>query len=89
MGINIINPPRIRTAYGLVWGASQLVTGPLSDKIGRKALIVWGMWLCGLGVLALPLTLWSIESAMIGIGMAMLLSGWWVYHVGITNQNIK
>nr|MCH9741687.1 MFS transporter [Pseudomonadota bacterium] len=58
------------------WGASQLITGPLSDKIGRKHLIVWGMWLCGIGVLSIPLTheiwLWSLESAVIGLGMAML-----------------
>jgi MFS family permease len=34
------------------------------------------MWLCGLGVLAIPLTqgsfLWSMEAALIGVGMAML-----------------
>ena len=74
--LSLIEASGIIAIYGVVWGASQLITGPLSDKIGRKALIVWGMWLCGLGVLALPLTssvwLWSLESAMIGIGMAML-----------------
>ena len=33
--------------YGIVWGAAQLVTGPLSDRIGRLRPIVWGMWLAG------------------------------------------
>jgi MFS family permease len=74
--LSLIEASGIIAIYGVVWGASQLITGALSDKIGRKVLIVWGMWLCGLGVLALPLTsavwLWSIESAIIGIGMAML-----------------
>ncbi len=30
--------------YPAVWGISQLYTGALSDRIGRKVLIVWGMW---------------------------------------------
>lgn len=75
-GLSLIEAGAIVAIYGVVWGASQLVTGPLSDKIGRKGLIVWGMWLCGLGVLSIPMTqgviLWSIEAAVIGLGMAML-----------------
>lgn len=74
--ISLLEAGAIIAVYGVVWGASQLVTGPLSDKIGRKGLIVWGMWLCGLGVIAVPLThgitLWTIEAAIIGLGMAML-----------------
>jgi MFS family permease len=60
----------------VVWGASQLITGPASDHYGRKPLIVGGMWLCGIGVLLLPVTtvvwVWTVEAAMIGLGMAML-----------------
>ena len=74
--LSLIEASSIIAIYGIVWGASQLVTGSLSDKIGRKGLIVWGMWLCGIGVLSIPLTqavwLWSVESALIGLGMAML-----------------
>lgn len=62
--------------YGFVWGGSQLWSGPLSDVIGRKWLIVSGMWVCALGVLA---TLWaddtvgwSLTAALTGVGMAML-----------------
>lgn len=45
----------VAAAYPLVWGAGQLVTGWLSDSIGRKPLIVGGMLLqaVALGVLAL------------------------------------
>jgi len=74
--LTLIEGSAIISIYAVVWGASQLITGPLSDKIGRKGLIVWGMWLCGLGVLSIPLTqnvlLWSLEAAFIGVGMAML-----------------
>jgi len=74
--LSLIEAGAIIAIYGVVWGSSQLITGPLSDKVGRKKLIVWGMWLCGLGVLAIPLsqgiTLWSLEAGIIGFGMAML-----------------
>jgi predicted MFS family arabinose efflux permease len=33
----------IKAVYPGVWGALQLVTGPLSDRIGRKGLIAGGM----------------------------------------------
>lgn len=74
--ISLIEASAIITVYGVVWGGSQLITGPLSDRIGRKKLIIGGMWLCGLGAYALIHTetiwLWSVEAAMIGLGMAML-----------------
>jgi len=75
-GVSLIHAGGLVAIYGLVWGAGQLVTGPLSDRIGRRGLIVGGMWLCGLGVIAVGLTtsyhLWAVEAAVIGIGMAML-----------------
>lgn len=74
--LTLLEAGAIIAVYGIVWGGSQLVTGPLSDKIGRKGLIVWGMWFCGIGVMAVPftssVTLWTFEAAFIGLGMAML-----------------
>lgn len=64
--------------YGAVWGITQLYTGRLSDRVGRRALIVGGMWLCGLGVaiaVAFPdggRTSALVSAAVAGIGMAML-----------------
>ena len=62
--------------YGLVWGASQFFTGKLSDHIGRKWPIVWGMWLCGAGVammlLGNQMAWWLISAAVTGFGMALL-----------------
>jgi MFS family permease len=62
--------------YGFVWGISQFFTGHLSDRVGRKRPIVWGMWLCGTGV-ALVLMgngelWWSFAAAVMGLGMALL-----------------
>ena len=62
--------------YGLVWGASQLWTGPLSDRVGRKIPIVLGMWTAGAGVavtiLVEGILAWSIAAAITGVGMALL-----------------
>lgn len=75
-GLSLLEGSAIISVYAMVWGGSQLVTGPLSDKIGRKILIVGGMWICGFGVFIIPHThsvfLWTLEAGMIGIGMAML-----------------
>jgi len=62
--------------YGLVWGGSQLWTGPLSDAIGRKWPIVIGMWTCAVGVVATlfarDIVEWSMTAGLTGIGMALL-----------------
>lgn len=62
--------------YGIVWGVSQFFTGRLSDRIGRLRPIVWGMWLCGLGVALMPFSnvlAWQLAAAVLtGFGMALL-----------------
>jgi len=62
--------------YGFVWGGSQFFTGKLSDRIGRKRPIVWGMWLCGAGVgmmlLGDQVAWWVASAAVTGFGMALL-----------------
>ncbi|MGH9285149.1 MAG: MFS transporter, partial [Acidimicrobiales bacterium] len=62
--------------YPAVWGVGQLVTGPLSDRIGRKGLIVGGMWAqaAALAVIAsatsyLP---WAAGALLLGAGTAMV-----------------
>ncbi len=66
----------IISVYGLTWGISQLFTGRLSDRIGRHGPNVWGMWLCGAGVIMMisgeGLVWWSISAALSGFGMALL-----------------
>jgi MFS family permease len=75
-GLNLPQIGWIVGIYGFTWGASQFVTGPLSDRWGRHRLNVGGMWVCGLGVALMPLGLsvacWSLSAALTGLGMAML-----------------
>jgi MFS family permease len=67
-GLTLIQGSSIIGVYGLVWGGAQLVTGPASDRYGRKPLIVGGMWFCGIGVLLLQYTtsvwLWTAYAAV-------------------------
>lgn len=75
-GLSIVETGWVVGTYGLVWGASQLWTGPLSDRIGRKIPIVLGMWICGAGIAATllgeGLAYWSVTAAVAGVGMALL-----------------
>ncbi|WP_112323414.1 MFS transporter [Oceanibium sediminis] len=62
--------------YGFVWGGSQLVTGRLSDHVGRFWPNVLGMWICGAGVALVVLgtgaAWWSVSAGVAGFGMALL-----------------
>jgi MFS family permease len=62
--------------YPGVWGATQLVTGALSDKIGRKWLIATGMWTqaAGIAVTASSSTFRGFASGavLLGAGTAMV-----------------
>lgn len=66
----------IVSCFVLVWGGSQFITGPLSDRIGRQIPNVGGMWLCGLGVALFPfgetVAWWGTTAALSGFGMALL-----------------
>jgi MFS family permease len=75
-GLGIIDIGWVVGTYGLVWGGSQLWTGPLSDAKGRKWLIVFGMWMAGAGVAATlmvdGMAMWMATAAFTGVGMALL-----------------
>lgn len=75
-GADLVTAGFLVGIYGMVWGAGQLVTGPASDRLGRRGLITWGMWLCGAGIVAIVLShsvwIWGTALAVTGIGMAML-----------------
>jgi MFS family permease len=62
--------------YPATWSLGQLVTGALSDRIGRKPLIVWGMWIqaAGIAVAAGATGSWGFASAslLLGTGTAMV-----------------
>ena len=76
VGLNLAAIGWVVGVYGFVWGGSQFFTGRLSDHIGRQKPIVWGMWLCGLGValtlLGDKVAWWLMSAAVTGFGMALL-----------------
>ncbi len=67
----------VAAVYPFVWGAGQLVTGWLSDLVGRKPLIVTGMLIQG-GALALlvvgdgSFATALASSVLLGVGTAMV-----------------
>ncbi|MGQ0717858.1 MAG: MFS transporter [Pseudonocardiales bacterium] len=62
--------------YPAVWGLGQLVTGGLSDRVGRKPLITSGMLLqaAALTLVALggSFGVWAIAAVLLGAGTAMV-----------------
>jgi MFS family permease len=66
----------LNSIYPSVWGVLQTVTGPLSDRWGRKGLIVAGMWVqaCGLFLIAATRSFewWFVASVLLGLGTAMV-----------------
>jgi MFS family permease len=65
----------LAAAYPATWGALQLATGAWSDRVGRKWLIAWGMWVqaAGIAVILLPggMSLALLGSVLLGAGTAM------------------
>ncbi len=66
----------IKAVYPATWGMLQLLTGPLSDRWGRKRLIAGGMAEQALGIwltVLLPTYGWWIAGALLqGLGTAMV-----------------
>src|SRR5436305_5247458 len=62
--------------YPGVWGPTQLLTGALSDRIGRKGMIVGGMLLQGVAIGLLPLLhgfgWWALTMVLLGLGTALV-----------------
>src|SRR5262249_8559721 len=53
-GMSLTQIGSLAAIYPAVWSCAQIFTGALSDRLGRKFFIVWGMWLqaAGIGVTA-------------------------------------
>jgi MFS family permease len=66
----------IKAVYPVVWGVLQVATGPLSDRWGRKGLIVGGMWVQAgalfVTVLDGSFGWWMLGSILLGLGTAMV-----------------
>ena len=66
----------LAATYPAVWGIAQIGTGALSDRIGRKGLIVAGMLVqaAAIGATAVGSSfgIWAIAAATLGLGTAMV-----------------
>jgi MFS family permease len=75
-GIPLSSIGLLAAIYPATWGITQLYTGHLSDRIGRKSLISGGMIVqaVGIGVVAVAdgVVLFTIGNVLLGIGTAMV-----------------
>lgn len=75
-GLGVERVGILKAVYPATWGILQVATGPLSDRWGRKGLIVGGMWVQAAGLLLTALTrgfqYWLVGSLLLGIGTAMV-----------------
>jgi MFS family permease len=74
--VNVSDIGFLKALHPGIWGILQLVTGSLSDKVGRKILIYPGMLVQGVGiwiVLLLDSMLgWIAGMSLLGIGTALV-----------------
>ena len=75
-GLGVASIGVVKAVYPAVWGLLQIGTGLLSDRLGRKPLIAWGMvvqaggiWLT---VLVPSYGAWLVAAALQGLGTAMV-----------------
>ena len=75
-GLSVAQIGVLAAIYPGVWGVGQLVTGGLSDRIGRKWLIATGMGVQALAIGLIASTAgvrpWAAGAALLGVGTAMV-----------------
>jgi len=75
-GLSIEQIALIAAVYPGVWSMSQLITGTLSDRWGRKWMIATGMWVqsggIALFVIGSGFLVWFAGAALLGVGTAMV-----------------
>jgi MFS family permease len=76
VGLSLSEVGILVAIYPAVWGLLQLVTGAISDHIGRKKLIAGGMLIQAIAIWLLPTTNnfweWVGASALLGVGTALV-----------------
>ena len=75
-GLHVERIGILKAVYPATWGILQIATGPLSDRWGRKGLIVGGMWVQAAGLFLTAATShfewWLAGSVLLGLGTAMV-----------------
>jgi MFS family permease len=75
-GLDVASIGVVKAVYPAVWGVLQIATGGLSDRLGRKPLIAWGMVVQAAGiwltVLVPSFGAWIAGAVLQGLGTAMV-----------------
>lgn len=75
-GLSIARIGILAAIYPAIWGLGQLYTGGLSDRIGRKPLIVGGMLTQSLAIAWMAFSgefwAWALGAGALGVGTAMV-----------------
>ena len=83
-GLGVSSIGVLAASYPAVWAVSQIGTGALSDKWGRKWIIIIGMWVQAGGIWLIAgapnlivdrvfrFWLWTIGSMLLGLGTALV-----------------
>jgi MFS family permease len=75
-GLRLSRISILGSLYPAVWSLAQLYTGALSDRIGRKILISWGMVVqaaaIGLFLVLDGFAIWVLAAVLLGLGTAMV-----------------
>ncbi len=75
-GLSVVRIGTLAAIYPAIWGLGQLYTGALSDRIGRKPLIVAGMLTQAVAIAWMAAVNsfwpWAVGAAALGAGTAMV-----------------
>lgn len=83
-GLDVGSIGLLAATYPMVWGILQIATGALSDRLGRKWMIVAGMWVQAVGIFLVAWApslshmqmgqfwLWFTGAALLGLGTALI-----------------
>ena len=75
-GLSVTRIGILAALYPAVWGLGQLVTGAWSDRVGRKPLIMTGMFIqaAALALVATASTfvVWAVAAMLLGAGTALV-----------------
>jgi MFS family permease len=75
-GLSIAQIGVLSAAYPATWGLTQVATGALSDRFGRRRLIVAGMLMQAVAIASIAATTgfwpWLAAAVLLGLGTAMV-----------------